>query len=301
MRPAAARGRHDGLGVGRPTAPSASRRSSACRPRARGCASARVRRHRRRERDRVDAVVGQHLVEVGREARAREQRRDARAARLRRRRSTTRARRPAAPRGCARCSVPSSRGRRRRRAVGVRSSWVARSLDRVPLIESPRDGWTGRATLDRQPGRRGARPRRAPREVLGVPLALTDYDGTLDWIDATVARRRRGYVCVAAVHTVMASQDDPELRAAVLGADFTVPDGQPLVWALNAARPPARRPRLRPGADGPRVRPRRAHRAAHVPLRRPQPGRARAARAQPAPAPSRACRSSAATRRRSAR
>ena len=44
----------------------------------------------------------------------------------------------------------------------------------------------------------------------------------------------RGYVCVAAVHTVMACQEDPALRAAVLGADFTVPDGQPLVWALRA-------------------------------------------------------------------
>jgi N-acetylglucosaminyldiphosphoundecaprenol N-acetyl-beta-D-mannosaminyltransferase len=32
---------------------------------------------------------------------------------------------------------------------------------------------------------------------------------------------------------VVASQDDRELRAAVLGADFTVPDGQPLVWALK--------------------------------------------------------------------
>ena len=70
-------------------------------------------------------------------------------------------------------------------------------------------------------------------DVLGVPLALTDYEGALDWIDAAVASRRHGYVCVAATHTVMASQDDPELRAAVLGADFTVPDGQPLVWALN--------------------------------------------------------------------
>jgi N-acetylglucosaminyldiphosphoundecaprenol N-acetyl-beta-D-mannosaminyltransferase len=69
--------------------------------------------------------------------------------------------------------------------------------------------------------------------VLGIPLALIDYEGTLDWIDATVAVRRPGYICVAATHTVMASQDDPELRAAVLGADFTVPDGQPLVWALN--------------------------------------------------------------------
>ena len=40
-------------------------------------------------------------------------------------------------------------------------------------------------------------------------------------------------MCVAAVHTVMACGEDPELRAAVLGADFTVPDGQPLVWAMN--------------------------------------------------------------------
>jgi N-acetylglucosaminyldiphosphoundecaprenol N-acetyl-beta-D-mannosaminyltransferase len=71
-------------------------------------------------------------------------------------------------------------------------------------------------------------------EVLGVPLALTDYERTLDWIDEAVAARHRGYLCVAATHTVMAAGDDPTLRAAVLGADFTVPDGQPLVWALKA-------------------------------------------------------------------
>jgi N-acetylglucosaminyldiphosphoundecaprenol N-acetyl-beta-D-mannosaminyltransferase len=70
--------------------------------------------------------------------------------------------------------------------------------------------------------------------VLGVPLALTDYEQTLDWIDAAVAARHRGYLCVAATHTVMATEDDAALRAAVLGADFTVPDGQPLVWALKA-------------------------------------------------------------------
>ena len=116
--------------------------------------------------------------------------------------------------------------------------------------------------------------------VLGVPLALTDYERTLDWIDAAVAARHRGYVCVAAVHTVMACQEDPELRAAVLGADFTVPDGQPLVWALRALGHPLERSRLRPGADGPRLRARRAHRPALLPLRRPQPGRARRADAR---------------------
>ncbi len=72
------------------------------------------------------------------------------------------------------------------------------------------------------------------RSLLGVPLALTEYEHTLDWIDAAVAARAHAYVCVAAVHTVMACQEDEALRSAVLGADFTVPDGQPLVWALNA-------------------------------------------------------------------
>jgi N-acetylglucosaminyldiphosphoundecaprenol N-acetyl-beta-D-mannosaminyltransferase len=80
----------------------------------------------------------------------------------------------------------------------------------------------------------GATPPPLQQAVLGVPLAVTDYDRTLEWIDAAVANREPGYVCVAAVHTVMACQEDPALRDAVLGASFTVPDGQPLVWALNA-------------------------------------------------------------------
>jgi len=71
-------------------------------------------------------------------------------------------------------------------------------------------------------------------DVLGVPLALTDYQRTMDWMDATVQTRGKGYICVAATHTVVATQDDAELRAAVAGASLVVPDGQPLVWAMNA-------------------------------------------------------------------
>src|SRR3954451_13760956 len=70
-------------------------------------------------------------------------------------------------------------------------------------------------------------------QVLGVPVALTDYAGNLDWVDRAGERGDRGYLCVAAVHCVMACQEDPELRRAVLFADFTVPDGTPLVWALR--------------------------------------------------------------------
>jgi N-acetylglucosaminyldiphosphoundecaprenol N-acetyl-beta-D-mannosaminyltransferase len=70
--------------------------------------------------------------------------------------------------------------------------------------------------------------------VLGVPLALTDYGRTMDWMDATVQTGQKGYICVAATHTVVACQDDPELAAAIHGAALVVPDGQPVVWAMNA-------------------------------------------------------------------
>ncbi len=71
-------------------------------------------------------------------------------------------------------------------------------------------------------------------DVLGVQLALTDYDETLDWIDAMIATQTRGYLCACNVHTVMASREDPELQDALEQASINVPDGQPLVWAMNA-------------------------------------------------------------------
>jgi N-acetylglucosaminyldiphosphoundecaprenol N-acetyl-beta-D-mannosaminyltransferase len=70
-------------------------------------------------------------------------------------------------------------------------------------------------------------------DVLGIPLGLTDYESTLDWIDATVESRDQAYVCVCNVHAVMAAAEDEELRSALLGSDLNVPDGQPLVWAMN--------------------------------------------------------------------
>jgi N-acetylglucosaminyldiphosphoundecaprenol N-acetyl-beta-D-mannosaminyltransferase len=78
-----------------------------------------------------------------------------------------------------------------------------------------------------------ALPPVAQAPVLGVPLAVTDYERTLEWIDAAVQLGAREYLCVAAVHTVMESRDDDALREAVDGAAFTVPDGQPLAWALR--------------------------------------------------------------------
>lgn len=70
--------------------------------------------------------------------------------------------------------------------------------------------------------------------VLDVPLAVTDYDDTIAAIDAFIDARASGFICVANVHTLMASEEDPELRDALLDSSFNIPDGQPLVWALNA-------------------------------------------------------------------
>ena len=80
-----------------------------------------------------------------------------------------------------------------------------------------------------------APPAPPPRaQVLGVPLALSDYGRVLDWIDATVDRGARATVSAAAVNLVMLAREDEEIRRAVLATTLVVPDGQPLVWALHA-------------------------------------------------------------------
>jgi N-acetylglucosaminyldiphosphoundecaprenol N-acetyl-beta-D-mannosaminyltransferase len=71
------------------------------------------------------------------------------------------------------------------------------------------------------------------REILGLPIAMTDYAQAMDVMDGMVARGERGYVCCVAVHAVMVAQSDPEMRAALLGSTLTVPDGMPLVWSAN--------------------------------------------------------------------
>src|ERR1700730_5549825 len=76
-------------------------------------------------------------------------------------------------------------------------------------------------------------------EILGVPLAVSDYAQVLDWMQAMIPAGSRGYVTAAAVNLVMCAQEDSEARAAVLGATLAVPDGQPLVWALHALGHPS--------------------------------------------------------------
>jgi N-acetylglucosaminyldiphosphoundecaprenol N-acetyl-beta-D-mannosaminyltransferase len=71
-------------------------------------------------------------------------------------------------------------------------------------------------------------------EVLGTPLAVSDYEEVLDWMEAMIAADGRGYLTAAAVNLVMSAREDEQARAAVDEATLVVPDGQPLVWALRA-------------------------------------------------------------------
>jgi N-acetylglucosaminyldiphosphoundecaprenol N-acetyl-beta-D-mannosaminyltransferase len=71
------------------------------------------------------------------------------------------------------------------------------------------------------------------REILGVPMAMTDYERTMDVMDALVAQRERGYVCCSPVHAVMVARDQRDMAEALRGATLAVPDGMPLVWAAN--------------------------------------------------------------------
>jgi len=71
------------------------------------------------------------------------------------------------------------------------------------------------------------------REILGIPMAMTDYDGAMTVMDEMVDRREKGWICAAAVHSVMTAQDDPAMHDALTASTLTVPDGMPVVWAAN--------------------------------------------------------------------
>jgi N-acetylglucosaminyldiphosphoundecaprenol N-acetyl-beta-D-mannosaminyltransferase len=72
------------------------------------------------------------------------------------------------------------------------------------------------------------------RGILGVSVAMTDYAGAIDAMDAMIASRERGYVCAVAVHALTVGLDDPEMADALRGATLVLPDGMPVVWALRS-------------------------------------------------------------------
>ena len=71
------------------------------------------------------------------------------------------------------------------------------------------------------------------RQILDIPIAMLDYERAMDVMDRMVDEQHRGWVCAAAVHSVMVAQDDALMKRALTDAVITVPDGMPIVWAAN--------------------------------------------------------------------
>lgn len=67
-------------------------------------------------------------------------------------------------------------------------------------------------------------------DVLGVQVDVLNLDLADTQVQDWVARRKKVYVCVAPVSTVVQCREDEEYRKVVNGAQMVTPDGMPLVW-----------------------------------------------------------------------
>lgn len=76
---------------------------------------------------------------------------------------------------------------------------------------------------------------RLKQSILGVDVSVVDRPRTLQFIEESIRKKKRVYICVAAVHLIMECQHDRGLFDGVNRADLVVPDGMPLVWFLNAS------------------------------------------------------------------
>ena len=78
--------------------------------------------------------------------------------------------------------------------------------------------------------------------VIGLPVAATDYAGAVEWILEHAARA--GHTCAveaANTHVAALARSDAGFGETMRRFDLIVPDGMPLVWALNRQLPPERK------------------------------------------------------------
>lgn len=74
--------------------------------------------------------------------------------------------------------------------------------------------------------------------VIGLPLAVTDYAGAVDWILENASAADRPYAVEAAnTHVAALARHDPDFGASMQKFDLITPDGMPLIWSLNAQLP----------------------------------------------------------------
>jgi N-acetylglucosaminyldiphosphoundecaprenol N-acetyl-beta-D-mannosaminyltransferase len=70
-------------------------------------------------------------------------------------------------------------------------------------------------------------------DLLGMPLAITDKSGLLDHIFGSLSRGRGGWLVTANLDFLRRHVRDDEARRLYAGADLSVADGMPLLWAAR--------------------------------------------------------------------
>lgn len=75
--------------------------------------------------------------------------------------------------------------------------------------------------------------------VIGLHVAATDYAGAVEWILEHAAKADLAYAVEAAnTHVAALTRSDSAFGGSMAKFDLIVPDGMPLVWALNRQLPP---------------------------------------------------------------
>ncbi len=67
-------------------------------------------------------------------------------------------------------------------------------------------------------------------DILGVRVSAIDLAQACAIIDGFIAHKKKAYVCVAPVSTIISCQEDKEYCRVVNEADMVTPDGMPVVW-----------------------------------------------------------------------
>jgi len=78
--------------------------------------------------------------------------------------------------------------------------------------------------------------------VIGLPVAATTYEQAVGWILERATAADRAYAVEAAnTHVVTLARRNNGFGSSMQRFDLVVPDGMPLVWAINRKLPPAQR------------------------------------------------------------
>jgi N-acetylglucosaminyldiphosphoundecaprenol N-acetyl-beta-D-mannosaminyltransferase len=69
--------------------------------------------------------------------------------------------------------------------------------------------------------------------LLGTPIACATYDSSLEQIKALAREPRPTAVCPSNTHILGEARHNPEFARVLARFDLVLPDGMPVVWALN--------------------------------------------------------------------